>query len=107
MTDLEILLSMDALDAGQLKTFVTQTAVPSVGISINVEIRDDGILRSVCGYGGSLSEALTDLWCQLTVLDDPKQYLVIRAGTSERRAVRWNGSGFKPHYESDRVVQAA
>lgn len=107
MTDLSILLAIDALDAGDMRAFVTQTAEPAVGLSINVEIRDGCVLRSICGYGETLTDALADLWRQLTVLEDSRQYLVIRAGTEKRRAVRWNGHGFKPHYEPERAEVAA
>ena len=104
MSDLSIMLSIDALDAGDLRAFTTTTADPSIGLSINAEIRDGSVLRSICGYGETFSEALADLWLQLTTQDDPRQYIVLRAGTSERRAVRWNGNGFKPQHEPDRAV---
>lgn len=107
MNDLHILLEIDALDAGDLRTFTTQTAEPTIGLSISVEIKDGGVLRSVCGYGETMTDALANLWRQLTEMDDHRQYLVIRAGTEKRRAVRWNGNGFKPHYEPERAETVA
>jgi len=101
-SDLSIMLAIDTLDAGGLRAFVTVSDEPKIGFSPSIEIRDEGVLRSVCGYGEDFSEALYDLWRQLTEYDNSKQYLVINAGSEKRRALRWNGAGFKPVYEPDR-----
>jgi hypothetical protein len=102
--DLSIMLAIDTLDAGDLRTFVTSMGEPKIGLSPSIEIRDDCVLRSVCGYGENFSEALHDLWRQLTEYDSSKQYLVINAGSEKRRALRWNGVGFKPVYEPERML---
>ncbi len=107
MSDLSRMLAIDALDAGDLRAFVTQCGEQKIGLSPSIEIRDGGVLRSVCGYGEDFSEALGDLWRQLTEYDDSRQYLVIKAGGKERRALRWNGVGFKPVYEPERAEASA
>jgi hypothetical protein len=106
MTDLEILLAIDALGAGDMRAFATRTSDPSVGLSINAEIKDGGVLRGVCGYGADFSEALSDLWRQLTVMEKITEYVVVNAGRETRRAVRWNGAGFRPQYEPERTASA-
>lgn len=101
--DLDVMLAIDTLDAGDLRAFVTQSGDQKIGLSPSIEVKDGGVLRSVCGYGEDFSEALHDLWRQLTEYDDHRQYLVIKASGKDRRALRWNGVGFKPVYEPERA----
>lgn len=54
------------------------------------EIRDGPVLVSTFGNGATPSAAIDALWDRVTCLP-PGQYLVMKAGTAERRAVRWNG----------------
>lgn len=107
MTNLERMLAIDTLDAGDLRAFVTQSGEQKIGLSPSIEIRSGSVLRSVCGYGETFTEALGDLWTQITELEDSREYLVIKAGSKERRALRWNGVGFKPVYEPERAEVAA
>lgn len=101
--DLKTMLAIDALGAGDLRAFVTRSGEPSIGLSIDVEIKSGCTLRSVCGYGDNFADALADLWRQLTEMESRDEYLVINAGGKDRRAVRWNGAGFRPHYEPERA----
>ncbi|MGQ3040583.1 MAG: hypothetical protein ACT6TH_15120 [Brevundimonas sp.] len=103
--DLFYMLSIDALGAGDLRAFATQSGDPRIGLSINAEIKSNSVLKSVCGYGETFSEALHDLWRQLTEYEYVTEYVVMKAGTAQRRAVRWNGQGFKPHHEDDRTSE--
>lgn len=60
-----------------------------------VEIKGKGILRSVSGNGETPEEAINDHWRQVTELP-VGEYIVVCAGTPNRKAVKWNGFMWKP-----------
>ncbi|MBD3817890.1 MAG: hypothetical protein IE912_03110 [Brevundimonas diminuta] len=104
VSEIEIAQRLDALDAGEWRAFLC-TDGKTLGISLRAEIRSGHVLRSTQGYGDTLGEALRSLYNNLTVLDEPSDYVVVNAGRADRRAVRWNGGGWKPVFEVDRAQQ--
>lgn len=94
LTDIEIMLRLDALDAGSVKVFAC-TDGKTIGASVDAQIRDGSTMVSTSGYGATIPEAVRELFERLTKLESPLAYLVVRSGP-ERRTVRWNGGGWKP-----------
>ena len=64
------------------------------------EIKDGGVLRSTMGNGATPEIAVLDLWTQVTTLE-PGQYIVTRAFTDARTAVKWNGFMWEPVVEKN------
>jgi ADP-ribose pyrophosphatase YjhB (NUDIX family) len=54
-----------------------------------VEVKRGRMLHSPCGGGQTPEEAIHVAWEEYTALE-PGEYLVISAGTSARRALRWD-----------------
>jgi hypothetical protein len=63
-----------------------------------VEIKKRGILSSCFGHGINPETAVWSLWYRATDLE-PGEYLVIDAGTKERRAFRWNNNAWMEVHE--------
>lgn len=106
MSNLFHLQAIDALGAGDLRAFLC-TDGKTFGLSIKAEVKSDGLLGSCCGYGADFNEALLDLFKQLTELPKGTDYIVLNSGAlfdaaAPRRAVRWNGAGWKPVQETQR-----
>ncbi len=90
---------IDALEAGDVRLFLCTDGV-TVGASVNAELKQGSVLASLCGYGSSANAAVLDLAERLTKLEDFSHYIVVNAmGEGKRRAVRWNGTFWKSHYE--------
>lgn len=60
-------------------------------VSQSVEVKDNGVLIGSFGNGADPEEAVLDHWDTLTEKLAPHQYLVTRAMSGNRKAVRWNG----------------
>lgn len=64
-------------------------------VSQRVDIKDKGILKSVCGNGPTPAKAIEDHWRQVTIELEPHEYLICReyfnGELSRRVACRWNG----------------
>jgi hypothetical protein len=61
----------------------------------SVEIKKGGVLCSVSGNGNTPEEAIEDHWRKLTELK-MGEYVIVCAGTPNRKAVKWNGFMWKP-----------
>lgn len=72
-------------------------------ISQNVEIKNGSVLESLYGNGTSPVDALNKHWEILTNLE-PGQYLVIRAMSENRQAVKWNGFMWETVVEKPAVM---
>ncbi|GEM_PF-6361293 len=101
LTEILIAQRLDALDAGDWRAFLC-TDGHTMGLSLNAQIKSGSVLKGVCGYGPTLSEAMASLYHNLTDLELTTEYVVVKSGHADRRAVRWNGGGWKPVYEPDR-----
>lgn len=64
-----------------------------------VEVKEGSMLASRYGNGPTPQAAAEDHWTQLTELT-PREYIVLDAGRSTRRAVRWNGFMWQDVQES-------
>jgi hypothetical protein len=62
-------------------------------VSQRIDVKETGgsVLTGTYGNGSTPQEAVEDHWQRLVDGLKPTEYLVVRAGDSERRAVRWNG----------------
>jgi len=63
-------------------------------VHIRVDIKEGGMLKSVCGNGTTPELAVLDHWRILTELQ-LGQYIVVGAMRENRRVVTWNGYMWK------------
>lgn len=104
MSPAQIIAAFDALDAGDVGLFLTIDGGVGARLAC-VNIRDEYTVNSLCGYGETPDDAVTELWLRATNLT-VTQCILIRNG-SDRRGVTWNGMAWKPAYLPDAPVAEA